>query len=231
MSALPYNTAVRQYRKPALPDQAGKQPWAGLDLFCTPPWATRALALIVLRRLGLSLQGLEILEPACGLGHMSDVLKEYGSNVFASDIFPHGYGRTYDFRTVPIQLPFHWTITNPPFNLAEVFALRALDISTTGVALLVRSAWLEGHGRYRRLFANNPPTMVAQFVERVPMVQGRWDPGAKTATAYAWVVWSKPHRGVEPRFMHIPPCRVEMSRPYDFDVFAHRRPPATGGAP
>jgi hypothetical protein len=41
------------------------------------------------------------------------------------------------------------------------------------------------------LFRDRPPTLYAPFVERVPMVKGRWDPGASTATSYAWFVWRK----------------------------------------
>jgi hypothetical protein len=49
---------------------------------------------------------------------------------------------------------------------------------------------------------------VAQFVERVPMTKGRWDPDASTATAYSWFVWSKlaPAPG-ETRLVLIPPGR------------------------
>jgi hypothetical protein len=236
MTALPYNTAVRQFRASLRPGQAARQPWEDLDLYCTPPWATRALMHIVLPRLGEDLQHRRILEPACGLGHMSDVLKERARYVHASDIFDYGCGHKWDFLNSGLEFPAgaDWTITNPPFKLAENFALtalRPLGQSRCGVALLVRSAWLEGGGRWKRLFNEFPPTVVAQFVERVPMVKGRWNPQAKTATAYCWVVWSWRHAGNDPSFMHIPPCRAEMSRPYDFDVFAHRRPPAIVGAP
>jgi hypothetical protein len=63
-----------------------------------------------------------------------------------------------------------WIITNPPFNLACEFALRAISIARAGVALLVRSAWSEGGDRYRDLFSKHPPALIAQFAERVPMV-------------------------------------------------------------
>jgi hypothetical protein len=57
------------------------------------------------------------------------------------------------------------------------------------VALLVRNGFLESTGRYNRLFKPNPPIAVLQFTERVPMVKGRCDPKASTATSFAWVVW------------------------------------------
>src|SRR5450631_3582353 len=45
------------------------------DDFPTPPWATRALFEHVLNDKD-HLKGLSCLEPACGAGHMSKVLKE-----------------------------------------------------------------------------------------------------------------------------------------------------------
>ena len=52
--------------------------------------------------------------------------------------------------------------------------------------MLVRTQWIEGVERYEKLFRDRPPAIHAPFVERVPMVKGRWDPDATTATSYAW---------------------------------------------
>ena len=41
--------------------------------------------------------------------------------------------------------------------------------------MLVRTQWIEGVSHYERLFRDRPPTLYAPFVERVPMVKGRWD--------------------------------------------------------
>jgi hypothetical protein len=41
---------------------------------------------------------------------------------------------------------------------------------------LVRNGFLESRGRHSRLFKPHPPSLVLQFVERVPMVKGRCDP-------------------------------------------------------
>jgi hypothetical protein len=61
-----------------------------------------------------------------------------------------------------------------------------------------RSVWAEGRDRYERLFSKKPPTMIAQFVERVPMTKGRWDPEADTATSYAWFVLHRDAAYVDP---------------------------------
>jgi hypothetical protein len=72
--------------------------------------------------------------------------------VIASDIFDYGYGTApHDFRyDEPLTRP-DWIITNPPFSIACKFTLRALDLATEGVAMLVRTQWIEGIGRYEKL--------------------------------------------------------------------------------
>lgn len=80
---------------------------------------------------------------------------------------------------------------------AEEFILHALPIARRGVAMLTRTFFLESIGRYERLFSKMPPTRVAQFTERVPMVKGRLDKKASTATGYAWIIWEKDAVGVD----------------------------------
>jgi len=61
--------------------------------------------------------------------------------------------------------------------------------SLVGVAVLVRSAFIEGVERFATLYDPNPPDYLFQHTERVPMVKGRYDPKASTATSYCWLVW------------------------------------------
>jgi hypothetical protein len=117
-----------------------------LDFFPTPPWATRALFRHVLPALGVEVI-VGAWEPACGEGHMAAVIAEFaGSSVIASDIFDYGYGVVpVDFLfDAPLAQP-DWIITNPPFSLACEFTLRALDLATEGVAMLVRHAMDREH--------------------------------------------------------------------------------------
>ncbi|MEP0941217.1 MAG: SAM-dependent methyltransferase [Rhizobiaceae bacterium] len=186
-----------------------------LDNFPTPPWATRALLEHVIEQGGYT-DILTCLEPACGAGHMSKVLSEYFSDVTSADAYDYGYGHVTDFLTTDIsEGSFDWVITNPPFRLAEEFILRGLPIARRGVAVLVRTVFLESVGRYERIFSKTPPTSVAQFVERVPMVKGRLDPKASTATGYAWLVWEKGNSGA-PQMRWIPPCRKQLERNGDY---------------
>lgn len=187
------------------------------DDFPTPPWATRALLEhVVADKLHLRKQ--TCLEPACGQGHMAKVLSEYFGAVKASDIQGFGYGDRVDFLTAPYQVgQFDWVITNPPFRLGEEFVLRGLSIARVGVAILARTVFIESVGRFERIFKDNPPTVFAQFTERVPMVKGRLDRKASTATGYAWLVWDKTSRR-NSRLGWVPPCRKQLERDSDYTV-------------
>ena len=187
-----------------------------LDNFPTPPWATRALLEHVIER-GRPAIDLSCLEPACGAGHMAKTLMEYFGDVQASDIYPFGYGDVVDF-VAEVYPPgsFDWVITNPPFRLAERFILHALPIARRGVAMLTRTVFLESIGRYERVFSLTPPSKVAQFAERVPMVKGRLDEKASTATGYSWLVWEKQSGPNSPQLVWIPPCRRMLERDGDY---------------
>lgn len=200
-----------------------REPPDSLDFFPTPPWATRALFAHVLDPLRLcgASNVMAVLEPACGEGHMAEVLRERFAVVRASDI--HDYGGGYevaDFLADDPREPVDWIITNPPFALAERFAQRALAApGPPNVALLLRTQWLHGQDRLARLFRPCPPAVVGLFAERVAMVKGRWDPAASTATDYAWVVWHRLWAG-PPQLVWIPPCRVDLTRAEDVARFA-----------
>jgi hypothetical protein len=153
---------------------------------------------------------------------MAQVLKEYFAEVQCADAFEYGYGHVRDFLTYPYEIAsVDWVITNPPFRLAEAFVLRALDIARVGVAILARTVFLESVGRYEEIFQPTPPTKFAQFVERVPMVRGRLDIKATTATGYAWLVWEKDAASM-PRLMWVPPCRRRLERPADYAAITLR---------
>ena len=202
------------------------EPPDSLDFFCTPPWSTRALCEYVLSP--SALRGCSAWEPAAGEGHMAEVLREYCASVHASDV--HDYGKGYavgsfvgrgaDIAEYPDWCGADFIVTNPPFNLGVEFAIRAINEARRGVALLLRSNWMESRERYE-LFQHRPPHTVAVFAERVPMVKGRWDPDASTATSYAWFVWRLQDERPETRLMWIPPGqRKALERPDDRKRFA-----------
>jgi hypothetical protein len=197
-----------------------REPPDALDYFPTPPWATRAFFQRVLPGLGIETID-RVWEPACGEGHMAATISEFVPCVVASDIFSYGYGTApHDFLHDAPLTAADFIMTNPPFSIACEFTLRALELAAEGVAMLVRTQWIEGVGRYEKLFRDRPPTLYAPFVERVPMVKGRWDPDASTATSYAWFVWWKKASGPS-RIIWIPPgCRTRLARSDDRRRFA-----------
>ena len=179
-------------------EQAG----ASLDFFPTPPWATRTLVEVVLPHLGVTLDGMTVHDPACGEGHMTGVFLEYEKigAVVGSDIKDYGrdgrivpaFQSVEDFLAPSAGIDPDWIVTNPPFGEKTLeFVLRALDVAGAGVAMFVRQQWLEGVDRYDQLFCDRPPTLYAQYVERVNLCEGKWDPYGSTATAYCWLVWVK----------------------------------------
>jgi hypothetical protein len=190
------------------------EPHDSLDYFPTPLWATRALCEHVLG--GKIVLGSQIAwDPACGEGHMARPLLEYFDGVRASDVHPYGFGEVRDFLLkYAVSDSVDWIITNPPFRLGAQFIEAARARASVGAAMLVRIAFLEGVGRYEDLFSKTPPNIIAQFVERVPMVKGRVSKEATTATAYCWLVWYSGDTGI--RFQWIPPCRKKLEREGDY---------------
>lgn len=189
------------------------EPLNSLDHFPTPPWATRALCEWIAARYPVAEQS--VWEPAAGAGHMSRPLGELFGSVHSSDVHDYGVGAEIGDFLAASDRRADWIITNPPFRLADRFAHVAVARAEVGVALLVRTAFLEGSARHAALFSKTPPSDVLQFVERVPMHKGRLVKGGSTATAYAWLVWRKDHVG-PPALGWIAPCRKRLERDSDY---------------
>lgn len=194
--------------------QQRSEPHDSLDDFPTPPWATRALCEF-LRAEGWRTENCTVREPAANRGHMVRPLREYFREVEASDVHDYGAGfPVLDYLFGPPPPPVGFTITNPPFRLAEQFIERMAATSELGFAVIVRAAFLEGVGRGERLFSKNPPSYVLQFTERVVMHKGRLAPEGSTATAYAWLVWLEGDD--DTRLRWIQPCRKRLERAEDY---------------
>lgn len=210
--------------------QQRHEPTDSFDYFPTPLWAARALC-VFLSRL-YNLENIDVVEPACGQGHMARALAEYFRSVSAFDIQSLGYGQQADYLWPDGDFSTDWTITNPPFKIADQFVLKALIQSRMGCAMFVRSAFTEGIKRHNELFIPHRPQFVLQFAERVIIHKGRvLDPSKKyfceksqkwkkpsTATSYSWVIWSKKHGNGRTEYDWIPPCRKELERPGDYDT-------------
>jgi hypothetical protein len=196
--------------------QQRTEPRNSLDDFPTPPWATRALCEALARRSRESLSIMSAREPAANRGYMARTLLEYFKTVEASDV--HDYGAGFPIRDFLFDVDrlgkVDWTITNPPFRLSEQFITVALDTSEQGVAIFARTAFLEGVGRYERIFSHCRPTLVLPFSERVVLHKGKLAPKGSTATAYCWIVWEKHWRGTSLKW--IEPCRKRLEKQEDY---------------
>lgn len=89
------------------------------DYYATDPKAVKQL-------LKLEQFGEWIYEPACGEGHISEVLKKAGYKVYSTDLINRGYGEDFfDFFSLkePIKMDI---ITNPPYKIATEFTFHTL---------------------------------------------------------------------------------------------------------
>lgn len=163
---------------------------AASDFYPTPPHVTQAL----LSR--EAFPGL-VWEPACGAGHMSEVLKDFGCTVLSTELREDlGYGAVgVNFFAVSGIVADH-VVTNPPFSLAQEFVEHAKKVSTGKVAMLLRLQFLEGQKRYT-LFQDRtfPLKTVYVFSKRVNLALGELDEKTGSQVAYAWFVWDKAHTG------------------------------------
>lgn len=229
MNAQNRSSAVMQQRQEARD---------ALDDFPTPMWATRALC-HWLQDLGHQLETSTVREPCANRGYMVKPLQEFFGTVEAADVHDYGAGfevKDYLFGFLPA--PVDWTAMNPPFRLAEQFIVRAAQTSSAGLAVFVRSAFLEGAQRHSGLFSENPPTAILQFTERVVIHKGVMrqkgekyidakgvERSASSATAYCWLVWETgaklPTTPPTSEFHWIPPCEKRLERQSDYETLEY----------
>lgn len=165
------------------------------DYYATPPEATRAI-------LDKEILKGSILEPACGEGHISEVLKEYypSQEVLSTDLIDRGYGQgDVDFLTYEFDRKFDNIITNPPFKYAKEFIERGLELANKKVIMFAKIQLLESEKR-RELFEEHPPKYIYVFSKRI----NPWRNGSPTdekgkpwssTMCFAWYVWEAGFKG------------------------------------
>ena len=143
-----------------------------------------------------------IWECACGEGHLSKRLQDFGYIVYSTDLVDRGYstGKEMDFLKAT-SLPKGFNncdiLTNPPYKYAKEFVLKALELVKSGkkVFMFLKLTFLEGKARYTELYSKYPPKTVYVFSERVSCIkngEGEFNHGA---VCYAWYVWEKGYTG------------------------------------
>ena len=140
-----------------------------------------------------------ILEPCCGEGHISEVLKQEGYKVFSNDLIDRGYGELHkDFLTEDFEI-YDNIITNPPFKYAKEFIEKSLKVTTGKVAIFCKIQLLEGVSRYE-MFQDTPLKTVYVFTKRQnPLRNGspvdengkKWS----STMCFAWFVWEHGYEG------------------------------------
>lgn len=183
-----------------------ESPRGDLDFFPTPPDATRSFLCAYKEITGSCLiDGRRVWEPACGAGHMAEVVWEFSPfSVVATDIEDRGYGVVSNFldpddaiaREI-LSEPVDLIITNPPFDsTADDFIERACSLPVRHVALLTRFQFLEGCRRFERFWRRGGPCrpwFVFLYVTRVQMVAGRLPNAGDggSSIAFSWMVFDK----------------------------------------
>lgn len=198
--------------------------WKTLDFYGTPAWASRAGGEIAKE---LWPEAKVVREPACGMMSMAGPLEDYFPEVLPSDIYAHQPNTPvrdfFDPEQWPEEPDCDLIITNPPFVTAAEFLRLALKRTRLGVAMLVRTVWVESADRYALFEGEHPCTHLAFFSERVAMQLGPWAPEATSATSYSWMFWG---HGMEPRAPRwIPPgTRDRLWKPDDAAKYGRLTP-------
>lgn len=141
-----------------------------------------------------------IWECACGQGHLSEVLKKYGYDVYSSDKVDRGYGeKQIDFlqqKSFDNELKID-ILTNPPYKYAKEFVEKALKIQNSGyyTIMFLKIQFLEGQAR-KELFKQNPPRYVyVNSTRQCCCINGDMSKKMSSATCYCWYIWEKGWKG------------------------------------
>ena len=109
---------------------------------------------------------------------------------FSNEYWETGYGFDFLDDDYPHD-NVDTIIMNPPYATLEPFLIRALEIAKKKLIVLCRMQVLEGSGRYEKIFKDNPPTAIYQYVDRIQCWKNGEEPEGSSAQGYCWVIWDK----------------------------------------
>lgn len=165
------------------------------DFYATEP---SALILFIER---LKLDNIEInknvWECACGKRHLGNVLLDYGHEVKFTDIIKRIDGVCEEDFLLQSELFNGDILTNPPFNLAEKFVEKGMELLKEGnrLFLFLKIQFLEGQKR-KELFKKYPPKYVYCYSARQKCARdGEFEKYTATTQFYAWYIWEKGFSG------------------------------------
>lgn len=141
----------------------------------------------------------DVLEPFCGVGSMSEVIRQNGHNVLSYDIVDRGYGLVGDFYQVDFPRRKYDIITNPPYDNVIDVVLRCIDICKEKVALLMPLRYLSSGSRYNEIYKKYPPKRVYVYQERICIAKNadfeKYNDAGANMEIYAWYIWERGHKG------------------------------------
>ncbi len=171
------------------------------DYYPTPTEVTAAL----LQYLQLP-RGSRIWEPACGEGYMANVFIQSGYAVTSTDLNDQGFGECgVDFLTADLRT-CDWIITNPPFNLADLFIRRCAHHGKP-FALLLKSQYWHSKKRYT-LFEGIPPSEILPLTWRPDFLFKTRGSGSPLMDCI-WCVW-RPETAAKTTY-------IPLQRPASYD--------------
>lgn len=171
------------------------------DYYPTPPEVTKSLLLTGL------IPKEKLWEPACGEGHMSDVLKQHSNSVLSTDIRETSYtsgSLPLDFLSGKSPYPkgfFQGIVTNPPFSLSTEFLETAMSHEPKVIALLLKSQYWHSKKR-SHLFTKFPPAFVFALTYRPDFCFG--DRGGAPTMECIWTVWIQGETDTRYRLLNKP---------------------------
>lgn len=138
----------------------------------------------------------EVDEPACGEGHMAEMLKGRGKTVYASDLVDRGYGECgIDFLSFNFKRRSRCLFTNPPFqdedknSLAEPFIRHAHYLGYEYIGMILKVNYFNTKGRIP-LFTKYRPVRVYPYSWRIDFTGG-----GNNHFDCNFVVWMPQHQG------------------------------------
>ena len=130
----------------------------------------------------------DVLDPGCGTGNISEVVKQYNRKVKSIDLNSHGYGKTgIDYLSYEGQ--HENVVCNPPFKLLSEFINQALNNTQRKVMIFCRVTALESAKRYEEIYSKNPPQRIYYYVKRINCSKGGQVKVESSAVFYCWIVW------------------------------------------
>jgi len=125
----------------------------------------------------------EILEPCCGDGAISEILKKQ-YKVIPSDKFSYGYGKNKDLFDISEE--YDNIVTNPPFTQQQAVKKHLLSITKKKLALL----WfVKNLGNEIEAKTSKNLKTVYVFNKRINWVE------IKFGWLFAWYIWEKGYDG------------------------------------